>query len=124
MSKTPLIIIIGLIILAVSPADAANITYSDEYYSLGNESWHVAGSRVNDGSRVDDFSEFFGIYSELRRQNILLEKQNELLADLTAVLANQSQKSNMQQPPSMQPMKWVCTRSGSGGCFGWEVTVS
>ncbi len=101
--------------LSIPPVNAANITYPGEYYTLGNESWDVAGARVN------DFGQYFGIYSELRRQNILLEKQNELIADLTAVLENQSQKSNLPQS-AMPPMKWVCSNSGSQGCYGWIVT--
>jgi hypothetical protein len=104
-----------VVFLAVAPVSALNLVYPDEYYDLGNESWHVAGARVN------DFGQYFGIYSELRRQNILLERQNELISDLTAVLANQSQKSN--SPQQVIPsMKWECTSSGSQGCFGWMVT--
>jgi hypothetical protein len=122
MTKTIFILAVIAIALLAIPASASfqidpsvygnesHQVYSDEYYSLGNESWDVAGARVN------DFGQYIGIYSELRRQNILLEKQNELIADLTAVLANQSQKTS-----TMSPMKWKCTYSGPNACYEWEV---
>lgn len=107
MSRLIKILLLTLILAAVIalPSCAANITYSDEYYSLGEQAdalnaWHLKSSIMNpdlikadrwnsNGQMVADPSALASIY-ELRRQTILLEKQNKLIAEQNALLSNQS----------------------------------
>ncbi len=77
---------IFLAFLCVSPV-AANITYSDEYYKLGSYSDAIYNGVILPHYAYRAYS-FVGTSEglisayELRRQTILLEKQNELQAEL------------------------------------------
>lgn len=75
-----IILVIFLLVIPVS----ANITYPHEYYTLGeqtNISWHkISGAYFGSGQEYPT-AEYL-TFLELRRQTILLEKQNELQAEL------------------------------------------
>lgn len=77
------IFIILVIFLLAAPV-SANITYPHEYYTLGeqtNISWHKI-SRAYFGSGQEYPTAEYLTFLELRRQTILMEKQNELQAEL------------------------------------------
>ena len=98
--------VLCLMILAamlVLPAAAANVTYPQDYYDLQNEQYqilHPVGIgflsnttydmrwTVTNAGMSGDAGEV--IFLELRRQTILMEKQNELLAEQNEILKNQS----------------------------------
>jgi hypothetical protein len=78
------IVLVALILIAalVTPVvAAANTTYPQEYYSLGDTAtqYMKSGNDVS-GWGPGIFWETFAIATEFHRQNILMERQNELLA--------------------------------------------
>lgn len=79
-----------LVFSIIGTASAANITYSEEYYSLGditNVSWRmVSGAYYGTGQEYPTVQ--FLTFLELRRQTILMEKQNELIAEQNEMLRN------------------------------------
>ena len=80
--KSKVLIILFLLLLCAAPASA--VTYSEEYYKLGditNTSWNKI-SGVYFGSGQDYPTAEHLTFLELRRQTILLEKQNDLQAEL------------------------------------------
>jgi len=92
-----------LIFSTMGTASAANITYSEEYYKLGLQAdelnkWHLVDNVMSpdlvsrnawrsNGQMVSDASALASFY-ELRRQTILMEKQNELIAEQNEMLRN------------------------------------
>lgn len=82
--KSKLFVILLLLICA-SPVLAANVTYPQEYYTLGSWSDDVKSTFITSGHIITFDSggtASIGSYFELRRQIILMEKQNELQAEL------------------------------------------
>ena len=76
------IFILFIILIYVTPVSA--VTYSEEYYTFGaitNVSWNkISGAYYGIGQ--DNPTAQYLTFLELRRQTILLEKQNELQAEL------------------------------------------
>lgn len=74
--------ILALLFLCASPVSA--VTYSEEYYTFGaitNVSWDkISGAYYGIGQ--DNPTAQYLTFLELRRQTILMEKQNELQAEL------------------------------------------
>lgn len=77
-----LISILFLLLLCVAPVAA--VTYSEEYYKLGditNISWSkISGAYLGIGQDYPTVE--YLTFIELRRQSILMEKQNDLQAEL------------------------------------------
>lgn len=71
-----------LLFLCITPV-AANVTYPQEYYKLTERSDNILTDILKSGTvgLANYGTQVFQSY-ELRRQNILLEKQNELQAEL------------------------------------------
>ena len=106
--------VLCLMILAamlVLPAAAANVTYPQDYYDLQNKQYqilHPVGIgflsnttydmrwTVTNAGMSGDAGEV--IFLELRRQTILMEKQNELLAEQNELFRNQSKFAISCQP--------------------------
>lgn len=98
------IILLGIVLL-IGTASAASITYSEEYYKLGLQAdelnkWHLVDNVMSPdlvsrnawkstGQMVSDASALASFY-ELRRQTILMEKQNELIAEQNEMLKNRT----------------------------------
>ena len=89
-----LLVALLVIVLVCVPVMAANVTYPQEYSDLGTASYEVAFpvwgydrySELSDtkyGGSYDAGATRMGVaqWMELRRQTILMEKQNELLAE-------------------------------------------
>lgn len=71
-----------VIALVCAPVMAANVTYPQEYYTLEssvNEHLHEMDIAFGYGGNI--IGGVHAVVSELRRQTILMEKQNELLAE-------------------------------------------
>lgn len=89
-----LISVLVLLSLLVLPAMAANVTYPQEYYTYYTEAKEHIDSAI-DANRLYDITfdpiRDTGIanYYELRRQTILMEKQNELLAEQNELMRMQ-----------------------------------
>lgn len=83
MKKTALIII-SCMLLLISNACAINVIYPDEYYSTKV----LADDHNSMGMSWDaDISKYtLNIFYELRRQTILIEKHNELLAEQNHIM--------------------------------------
>jgi len=77
------LIIVLLMLLCVTPVCAA-VEYPQGYYMLGDQtniSWQkISGAYYGDGREYPTVG--YLTFIELRRQNILLEKQNELQSEL------------------------------------------
>jgi hypothetical protein len=84
MTKQILILMLVVILVIITPVQAFNITYPQEYYELGKM---VVDKYINGIAWTSD-----GRYTvtELHRQNILIEKQNELIAERNEILRNRT----------------------------------
>jgi len=79
-----------LVLLIVGTASAVNITYSEEYCSLGaitNVSWDKISNAYWGAGQENPTAEYL-TFIELRRQTILMEKQNELIAEQNEMMRN------------------------------------
>jgi hypothetical protein len=77
------IFIILLLLLCVTPVAAVNMTYTQDYYTLGivtNTEWNKIYGAYYGGGQDYPTSPYLA-FLELRRQTILMEKQNELQAE-------------------------------------------
>ena len=114
MSKlVTIIILFVLIISTVIPVQAVNLTYPDEYYHLW-EKENIPEGKMS-GAYYMNGREFptVGLFQwyELRRQTILMEKQNELIAEQNELLTKQFSLS------------FTChryTQTGSCSQYKWE----
>lgn len=95
------LVITMLLCAGCVPVSAANVTYPQEYYTLGSDNdrffnamqtFVYCNSNIRVGcwnlewtDNVDAFSNYVSS-KELRRQTILMEKQNELLAEQNEML--------------------------------------
>jgi hypothetical protein len=71
-----------VIALMCVPVMAANVTYSQEYYTLESSvDEHLHEMDIAFGYGGNIVGGIHAVVSELRRQTILMEKQNELLAE-------------------------------------------
>jgi hypothetical protein len=90
MVEVKFILIVAMIML-ITPVTAMNITYPQEYYTLG-ASFDTTMS-IYSGTHYwgysDEHLQYVGL-QELRRQTILMEKQNELLAEQNELLSKSS----------------------------------
>jgi hypothetical protein len=83
--KSISILIIALIVAVVVPhVCAGNVTYSQEYYTIGEHIKHVFESVMSDPYLKNNVD--FVRDMELHRQTILLEKQNELISEQNILL--------------------------------------
>ncbi len=88
--KLLMTITIAVILICVVPVSAMNVTYPQEYYTLGSlVDNYFSNQYVNNKfgyslDWIDNLGGFASLASarELRRQTILMEKQNELQAEL------------------------------------------
>lgn len=90
MVGTKFILIVAMIMF-IAPVAAMNVTYPQEYYTLG-ASFDTTMSTYS-GTRFwgysDQHLQYIGL-QELHRQTILMEKQNELLAEQNELLLKSS----------------------------------
>lgn len=92
----PLALLLLLCLLLPCVASAALVEYPQEYYTLTNQSnvWYLSeyvnynDDFFNDNSRANIAT--IGSFIELRLHTILLERQNELLAEQNELLRNMS----------------------------------
>ncbi|MFA5745690.1 MAG: hypothetical protein WCX79_01220 [Candidatus Paceibacterota bacterium] len=88
MRSLPILIIALMIAVFIPHVCAENVTYPQEYYNLGIQTsidWtHIAGSYSGFGK--DNPSSQYLAFLELRRQTILMEKQNELINEQNNLL--------------------------------------
>ena len=81
-------IFIILVIFLLSSPVSANVTYPEEYYTLQNKSsvYELFILDLIDDMKITnnmwDAKSYLILHYDIERQNILLEKQNELQADL------------------------------------------
>lgn len=78
MKPIHLFLALAIVAMCCVPVMAANVTYPQEYYDLGDRSWKLS---VDNQMSLSDWRIYTATYYELRRQTILMEKQNELLAE-------------------------------------------
>ncbi len=115
--------LIALLILAamlVLPAAAANVTNPQEYYDQGSlvdayfQSNPVSTTTGYNLQWSDNIGAFASLATarELRRQTILMEKQNELLAEQNELLRNQSKypvfKCTSEMPIGYTSANYTC----------------
>lgn len=103
-------IYIGINVCSNTGIPVAAVTYSDEYYKMGNITstpWNKIASAYWGGGQEYPTSEYLTLV-ELRRQTILMEKQNELLEEQNGLLRTQ------------MGMKLKCTDLNVGVCGEYE----
>lgn len=79
------VLVIAMLLCAgCVPVSAANVTYPQEYYDLKVR----ADNHTNAGMTWDsqNTAHLWSVFYELRRQTILMEKQNELIAEQNEML--------------------------------------
>lgn len=94
---------LAMLALVCAPVVAANVTYPQEYYTLGLMSNKVLGKLSIQPESVSVTNPATVTAWELRRQTILMEKQNELLAE---------QNELMGRLVNATEIKFVCTTTG------------
>ena len=87
----PILLFALIIALVVPHVCAENVTYPQEYYTLGTDvnAW-MYGNGLHDGGFADVEFQMAEL-KEIRRQTILLEKNNELVSEQNDLLRNFTQ---------------------------------
>ena len=107
------ITIVAILICAVS-VSAENVTYPQEYYTLGqqtNISWERISEAYYGIGQSYPTSQYLA-FLELRRQTILLEKQNELQAELIKAQWVETCYSNFSGYGNVTAWKSECANAG------------
>ena len=113
------ITIVAILICAVS-VSAENVTYPQEYYTLGSlVDKYFSNTAIKDESGYNlDWSVNAGAFAslasarELRRQTILMEKQNELQAELVKAQWVETCYSNYSGYGNVTAWKSECANAG------------
>ena len=121
MNKLMYIGLIFLMVIVIMPV-SANIVYSDRYYLLGEQTQNTSLNSISGAYNGFDKYPTVGLFQffEQQRTNILLEKQNELIAEQTVILwvqtcyapysgATASRSSWM---GNIDKLKEVCSKNG------------